>query len=214
VSALVIFDLDGTLADSKDDLCVSVNYVRGEFGLEPLDPSEIALMIGNGARHLIERALADSGTGHSVDDGLDLFLRYYREHMLDRTRLYPGVVETLDALAGSELAVLTNKPYRFSCRMLEGLGIYDRFSAVYGGNSFPRKKPDPVGIYQILEDTGADAGAAWMVGDSDVDVRTGRAAGIRSCGVTYGYAPHTFADHPPDHVIDTLRELPDLIAAG
>ena len=207
---LLIFDLDGTLADSKKDLCASVNYVRGEFRLDPLTEGEIASMIGDGAPALIQKALAGA-LPVSVEDGLRLFLEYYREHMLDQTSLYPGVRSTLDALDGCTMAVLTNKPYRFSCRMLEGLGIYDRFSAVYGGNSFDQKKPHPVGVIRILEDTESGAESTWMIGDSGVDVRAGRSAGVLTCGVTYGYAAHTFEADPPDHLIDEFAELAELV---
>jgi phosphoglycolate phosphatase len=211
---LVIFDLDGTLADSKTDLCTSVNYVRREFELAPLEESQIASMIGDGATALIRRVLDQAGPGNSIEEGLGMFLEYYRDHMLDETHLYPGVLATLDALDDCTLAVLTNKPYRFSCRMLDGLGVYDRFSAVYGGNSFDQKKPHPVGIIRILADTEAERSATWMVGDSAVDVKTGRAAGVRTCGVTYGYAPHTFEHHPPDHLIDEFAQLPNLVRNG
>lgn len=207
---LVIFDLDGTLADTRSDLCASVNYVRLEHGLAPIEERTIGVMIGDGAAALVARAL-DGAENVDPRDALRMFLDYYREHMLDETRLYPGVVRTLDALGDCDLAVLTNKPYRFSCRMLKGLGIYRRFSAVYGGNSFARKKPDPTGIVQILSDTRAEPGRTWMVGDSAVDVRTGQAAGVRTCGVTYGYAPHTFDAHPPDYLIDEFTELPRLV---
>ena len=149
-----------------------------------------------------------------VERGLRMFLDYYRDHMLDESRLYPGVGETLEILSGAKLAVLTNKPYRFSCLMLERLGIYDRFEAVYGGNSFEQKKPDPVGIFQILSDTEGERESTWMVGDSSVDVRTGRNVGVRTCGVTYGYAPESFQADPPDHSIDTFSELPALVTGG
>ncbi len=207
---LVIFDLDGTLADSKRDLCASVNRVRSEFGMGPLGDDTIAAMVGDGVAALIARALAGASNG-DAKAGVPMFLAHYRDHMLDETCLYPGVEAVLDALADCPLAVLTNKPYRFSCRMLEGLGVYDRFAVVYGGNSLPRKKPDPMGILRIIDDTGADRASTWMVGDSAVDVLAGRAAGVRTCGVTYGYAAHTFASHPPDRRIDAFSELPGVV---
>ena len=171
----------------------------------------IAGLIGDGAAALVRRALENKVSEADLDRGLTMFLNYYSEHMLDESDLYPGVRETLVALEDAKLAVLTNKPYRFTCRMLEGLGIYDRFEAVYGGNSFEQKKPDPVGILQILSDTEGSKNSTWMVGDSSVDVKTGRNAGVRTCGVTYGYAPESFRADPPDHFIDTFSELPDLV---
>ena len=208
--SLIILDLDGTLVDSKADLCRSVNHVREHFGLDAMGEDSITSLIGNGAARLIEGAL-EGAPEQDVGRGLELFLEYYREHMLDESRLYPGVRETLAELSDANLAVLTNKPYRFSQLMLQRLGIYECFHAVYGGNSFNRKKPDPVGVLQLLSETEADRAATWMVGDSSVDVQTGRNAGVRTCGVSYGYAPDTFVEYPPDHVIDAFHLLPDIV---
>lgn len=210
---MLIFDLDGTLVDSKQDLTASVNYVRRKFDLPVLTEEEIARFIGDGALMLIRRALGTMATEPNVQAGLQMFLSYYRAHMLDKTVLYPGVRETLERLSDCKLAVLTNKPVHFSCAMLDGLGIYRYFSAVYGGNSFPQKKPDPVGIYQILSDTRGQPEKTWMVGDSAVDVITGRNAGVTTCGVTYGYATETFRDAPPDYLIDRFSELEGLVHA-
>lgn len=209
--SVLIFDLDGTLVDSKKDLTASVNHVRQQFDLPILTEDEIARFIGNGALMLIRRALGHKATEENVQTGLQMFLSYYRAHMLDCTTLYPGVRETLDRLTDCRLAVLTNKPVHFSCAMLDGLGIYKHFSAVYGGNSFDQKKPDPVGIYQILSDTKGHREKTWMIGDSAVDVLTGRNAGVSTCGVTYGYATETFKDVPPDYLIDNFPDLEALV---
>ncbi len=208
---MLIFDLDGTLVDSKKDLASSVNHVRLSFGFPQLTEREIAGYIGDGAQMLIRRALGPEISDADVQSGLQLFLSYYKEHMLDQSVLYPGVVETLESLRDFSLAVLTNKPIRFSRMMLEGLGILNSFSAVYGGNSFERKKPDPVGIFQILADTGGHAGNTWMIGDSAVDVQTGRNAGVKTCGVSWGYATETFKRTPPDAVIDRFEQLEMLV---
>jgi len=211
VRPVLIFDLDGTLVDSKKDLTASVNYIRTRFDLPVLTEEEIARFIGNGALMLIRRALDIKATEDNVQAGLQMFLSYYRAHMLDTTALYPGVRDTLDKLSDCKLAVLTNKPVHFSCAMLDGLGIYRHFAAVYGGNSFDHKKPDPVGIYQILSDTKGQREKTWMIGDSAVDVLTGRNAGVMTCGVTYGYATETFKDAPPDFLIETFPELEHLV---
>ena len=165
---VLIFDLDGTLVDSKKDLTASVNYIRQEFDLHILPEEEIAGFIGQGALMLIRRALGATATETNVQEGLQMFLSYYRTHMLDNTELYPGVRETLDKFDDCNLAVLTNKPFHFSCALLDGLGIYDRFAAVYGGNSFDQKKPDPVGVYRILSDTKGQREKTWMIGDSEI----------------------------------------------
>jgi phosphoglycolate phosphatase len=211
VRPVLIFDLDGTLVDSKKDLTASVNYIRTRFDLPVLTEEGIARFIGNGALMLIRRALDTKATEDNVQTGLQMFLSYYRAHMLDTTALYPGVRETLDKLNDCKLAVLTNKPVHFSCAMLDGLGIYRHFTAVYGGNSFDHKKPDPVGIYQILSDTKGQREKTWMIGDSAVDVLTGRNAGVLTCGVTYGYATETFKDAQPDFLIETFPELEHLV---
>lgn len=207
---LLIFDLDGTLVDSKKDLTASVNHVRIQYHLPILDEEQIAAFIGNGAQMLIRRALGNSLSEEELKNAVHMFLSYYRAHMLDRSVLYPGVRETLDRLQYCRLAVLTNKPVHFSCSMLVGLGIYRYFSAVYGGNSFENKKPDPVGIFQILSDTRSRRERTVMIGDSSVDVLTGRNAGVKTCGVTYGYAAETFREFPPDFQIDHFQDLLDI----
>jgi phosphoglycolate phosphatase len=214
VKPVLIFDLDGTLVDSKKDLTASVNHVRAKFELTALSEEQIAGLIGGGAQDLIRKALGPDVPESELQPSLRLFLTYYRAHMLDRTVLYPGVRETLDRLQDFRLAVLTNKPVHFSCSMLDGLGIYRYFSAVYGGNSFENKKPNPVGIFQILSDTRGHREKTWMIGDSSVDVLTGRNAGVITCGVTYGYAPETFQANPPDYEIDRFSELEGLVRNG
>jgi phosphoglycolate phosphatase len=148
-----------------------------------------------------------------VAKALDYFLGYYRDHMLDHTRLYPGARETLDLFRdrGIAMAVLTNKPVRFSEGIIEGLGLAGHFHRVYGGNSFAEKKPHPVGIETLVAETGAARSGTVMVGDSAVDVLTARAAGVMACGVTFGFQPESFAEAAPDVLIDDLRELSGLV---
>jgi len=209
---LLVFDLDGTLVDSQRDLTEAVNATRVWMGLTPLPQESVSRYVGNGAPILIQRALPDAGE-EDWSIGLKYFLEYYREHMLASTTLYPGVREALDQLheAGTPLAVLTNKPVRFSVQMLEGLGLDLHFFRVYGGNSFPEKKPHPLGLNALIAESCAERGGTIMVGDSAVDVETARNAGVRACGVRWGFQPETFAAWPPDFLIDDLRELADRI---
>ena len=210
---LLIFDLDGTLIDSQRDLVNSVNAARGHLGLGPLEDKLIHSYVGNGAPVLIRRALGPEAPQADVDKALEFFLRFYHEHMLDYTRLYPGVREALDQLfeAGHRLAVLTNKPWRISEAIVDGLGLKAHFQRVYGGNSFAEKKPHPVGIDTLMAELNSARGATIMVGDSSVDIRTARNARVMACGVTYGFQPETLKSDPPDLLIDNMTELADYV---
>ena len=208
---LLVFDLDGTLVDSKQDLALSVNAMRMEMGLDPLPLDLIASYVGHGVTLLVRRSLGSLATSENVERGLAFFLDYYRDHMLDHTGPYPGVTEALEELAGHKMAVLTNKPVNFSREMLTRLGYGSFFAYIYGSNSFPQKKPDPMGLHKLMEDLQTPARQTVMVGDSDTDILTGRNAGVWTCGVTYGFGAHTLAKVSPDLVIDDLRELPPLL---
>jgi phosphoglycolate phosphatase len=235
---LIVFDLDGTLIDSKDDLALSVNLMRAEMGLAPLEYELIASYVGQGVGVLVRRVLGN-GKPETVPDvdaerGVEIFLRTYRLHMLDHTVTYDGVREALAALVDRQssespksvtpgktvprsLAVLTNKPVNFSRAILVGLGIAPYFAFVYGGNSpelNQQKKPHPVGVLKLMGETGATADQTLIVGDSDTDVLTGRNAGVWTCGVTYGIGSHTLVTTPPDVLLDDLRELPPLLGLG
>src|SRR4029079_7751094 len=152
---LLIFDLDGTLIDSKLDLAHAVNAARAHMGLGPIENEIVYSYVGNGAAVLIRSALGPDASQSEVQRALDYFLAYYREHMLDYTVLYPGVRESLERLDNGQrrLAVLTNKPVRISGDILEGLGVGRHFFRVYGGNSFEQKKPHPIGVETLLRET-------------------------------------------------------------
>ena len=212
---LLIFDLDGTLIDSKIDLVHSVNAARGLMKLPPISEELVSSYVGNGAPVLMRRALGPEASEADVQRALEYFLGYYREHMLDNTRLYPGVKDALDRLhkAGSKMAVLTNKPVRISRELVNRIGLGDHFFQVYGGNSFEQKKPDPIGVEALLRESGIARERAVMVGDSGVDIRTARNANIRACGVTYGFQPEGFVQDPPDIVVDNMNELVDYVLA-
>jgi phosphoglycolate phosphatase len=208
---LLVFDLDGTLVDSELDLANSVNATLEKIGRMPLSVELIASYIGQGVTVLISRALGADKTPELIERATEIFLEHYRAHMLDNTATYPGVREALAELNGHRMAVLTNKPVRFSLEMLTGLGLADRFLRIYGGNSFENKKPDPIGLYRLMEETEVPAERTLMIGDSISDVLAGRNAGAWTCGVNYGFGAPTLDETPPDIRIDDLRELPKLL---
>jgi phosphoglycolate phosphatase len=203
----LIFDLDGTLIDSKKDLAFSVNATLEHLGKPLLPHEQIFGYVGNGAPRLIEQALGLGATTEECRLGLEYFLAYYWKHMLDYTVTYPGVREALAALEDMPMAVLTNKPVRFSQNILEGLGLAGYFKYVYGGNSFATKKPHPEGMAVLLRDFQVASKEAMLVGDSEVDVQTARNAGTWVCGVTYGLGAERLAANPPDILVDSLVEL-------
>jgi phosphoglycolate phosphatase len=207
---LLIFDLDGTLIDSKLDLAHAVNATRRHLGMSDLPHELVYSYVGNGAPVLMRRAIGPDADEEMVTQALAFFLAYYADHMLDYTTVYPGVTETLDALlaSGKQMAVLTNKPVRMSKAIVGGLGLSKHFFQIYGGNSFEQKKPHPIGIETLMSEAGADAAHAIMIGDSAVDIQTARNAGIKACGVTYGFQPETLTTPRPDFLIDRFEDLP------
>ena len=207
----LIFDLDGTLIDSKQDLIRSVNAMLEEMGREKLHEDTISGYIGHGAPKLVARALGNGAAEKEREQALRFFLAHYEAHKLDSTRPYPGVAEALEELREFPMAVLTNKPVRVSRRIVEGLGLEKYFRAVYGGNSFDTKKPDPLGARKILEELGAAAGETMLVGDSEVDVQTARNAGTLAAAVNYGFGTHDRAAYPADLYLDRLTDLTVLL---
>jgi phosphoglycolate phosphatase len=212
---LLIFDLDGTLIDSRLDLIHSVNAMLRHLGRTDLPGDVIASYVGDGAPTLIRRALGDPRDETVIKAGLEHFLTYYRAHKLDHTHVYDGIKDMLAVLHNSngirrQMAVLSNKPVIPSRAIVEALGLAGFFTHIYGGNSFSTKKPDPKGAQTILKETRMRPEETLMVGDSSVDVITGRNAGLWTCGVTYGFAPHTLCEAPPDVTIDKPHELAEL----
>jgi phosphoglycolate phosphatase len=213
---LLVFDLDGTLIDSRIDLCNSVNATLAHFGKPELPEAVISSYIGDGASLLVRRAFGDpEGDIHDeeyVAEALTFFLNYYRIHKLDHTFLYPGVLESLKAIRTAYpemlMAVLTNKPVNPSRDICSHFGLSRFFFQNYGGNSFHTKKPDPHGLLSLISEAGAIAGRviasseAIMIGDTDVDVLTARNSGAGSIGCTFGLKPRSLADVPPDYLAD------------
>jgi len=206
---LLVFDLDGTLVDSLADIAGAANATLGRLapGVTPLSREDVRAFVGEGARQLVERCLAARDLSHSADEVLPLYLDTYRTGLLVETRLYPGVAEALDALGGRTLAVLTNKPGDLSRAILQGLGVAGRFARIWGGGDVPAKKPDPAGLLALAAALGARPEETALVGDSAVDVRTGRAAAVMTVGVTYGFDPEGLSRERPDRLIDDLRHL-------
>ena len=223
---LLVFDLDGTLIDSAQDLCNSVNAALGQFGLGALPDPAIASFVGNGAPMLMRRSLALAGgvAPDEVNENLlaeayAFFLNYYREHKLDFTYAYEGVLEALAALRDLHntpggapggtprtMAVLTNKPVRPARGICEGLGMADYFLHIYGGDSFAVKKPDPLGLRALMEEAGAGPEETVMIGDSKVDVETARNAGAWSIGCAFGFGPQNLMETRPDVLVDRAAD--------
>ena len=210
---LLIFDLDGTLIDSRLDLIHSVNAMLRRLGRRELPGDVIASYVGDGAPMLVRRALGDPEDQELVQSAVDYFMAYYREHKLDHTHVYGGVRETLRALHqgangnSRKMAVLSNKPVGPSRVIVDALGMKDFFFEVYGGNSFATKKPDPLGAKKLMGQAGCGPSETVMIGDSSNDVLTARNAGLWSIGVTYGFAPQSLDLTPPDILVDHPEEL-------
>jgi phosphoglycolate phosphatase len=208
---LVVFDLDGTLADTKKDLALSVNAMREHMGFGPLPLEVVTSYVGQGVTVLVKRTLGDKAPDGNVEKGLAFFLDYYGRHLLDNTVAYPGVREALEELGNRKLAILTNKPTHFSRAIISGLGLAPYFLEIYGGDSFPLKKPDPMGIKTLMSHLSIPTEKTLMVGDSETDVLTGHNAGVWTCGVTYGFGTQALEEAGPDLLLQDLRDLPPIL---
>src|ERR1700677_816006 len=211
---LIVFDLDGTLIDSRIDLCNSVNATLTHLNKPELPEAVIASYIGDGVSMLVRRSLGDpEGDSHDeqyVAEAITFFLNYYRIHKLDYTYVYPGVLESLEAIHTTHpeilMAVLTNKPVRPSRDICDHFDLSRFFFQNYGGNSFHTKKPDPHGLQTLIAEASSIAGITIipaetvMIGDTDTDILTARSCGTNSIGCTFGLKPHSLADAPPDHL--------------
>jgi phosphoglycolate phosphatase len=197
---LLVFDLDGTLCGSAPDISAALQRALVRMGRAPISHEAVVVAIGGGVRNLIERT-----TAPPIEPVAQAFMEEYAAHLLDETKLYPGVAETLAALPGRKI-VLSNKPEKLSKRVVEGLAIARHFEAVYGGDSFPTRKPD-VECFRLAT---RGARSVLMIGDSGVDVQTARNAGIPICAVTYGYSKPGDLDGA-DHRIDRFDQLLDLL---
>ncbi len=204
---LVMFDLDGTLADTGRDLANSVNHVRFRFDLEPVENQLIYGQVGRGVEYLM-RSFLPERCQDRFKDAVGLFLQYYENHLLDTTALYPHVEETLEYFRRKKRVVISNKLYRLTVALLRGLGIDACFDAILGGDSARQKKPDPEPLKQVLATFGVSPLKALMVGDGDTDIQAGKGAGVHTCGVTYGLGDRDeLIAAAPDLLLEDLSQL-------
>jgi phosphoglycolate phosphatase len=217
---LLVFDLDGTLIDSRQDLVNSVNAMLNHLGRPHLPDDVIASHIGDGAGMLVRRSLEHPEDESYVESALTFFLDYYRVHKLDYTRAYPGVLESLEALKIGpdgglrKMAVLTNKPVNPSRAICDALGLSPYFFQIYGGNSFATKKPDPEGLKALIREAQVDPFETVMIGDSEIDVRTARSAGAWALGCRFGLAPLGLEAAEPDCLVDSASDWTEALDAA
>jgi phosphoglycolate phosphatase len=206
----IIFDLDGTLIDSRADLALAVNLTRAELGLPALPQAQVVGYVGEGVRKLLSRAIPE--LPGRLEDALAINQRHYRAHLLDRTVLYPGVAAALETFRqrGARLMVVTNKPRAFTDLILDGLGIAGCMAAVVGGGDCPGLKPDPAPLLMALEQGGGAADGAWIAGDNFTDLEAGRRAGVRRCFCRYGFGDP--GRESWDLAVDDLTELAAFLA--
>jgi 2-phosphoglycolate phosphatase len=204
---LIMFDLDGTLADTGRDLADAVNYTRAHFELPALPDAFVYSKVGRGVEYLLKHSLPEQGAEHFLEV-MRVFLERYESHLLDATVLYPNVLETLEHFATKKRVVVSNKVHRFTVEILRGLGIEKQFDAILGGDSAAEKKPHPALLHHVLSRFDILGTKAVIVGDGDTDVEAGKRAGVLTCGVTYGlgHREHLLAAQP-DFMIDDLGEL-------
>ncbi len=207
---LFIYDLDGTLIDSAEDITHAVNHMLTELKLPNRSKEEVRGFIGEGVQSLIKRSLGEEHQT-KAERGFQILKTYYREHLLDHTKLYPDVQQALQHFHAKKQVVVTNKPEDFSTRILEGLRIRSFFQKVIGGDSMHTKKPSPESIFHILKEFSIIPDRAVIVGDSLIDIETGRNAKITTCAVTYGLVDaKIMRTSGADFVIDRFRELVEL----
>ena len=205
---LIMFDLDGTLANTGHDLADAVNYTRSEFDLAALPDDLVYAHVGRGVEYLLRHALPEENPGHFAEV-MRVFLQRYEHHLLDKTVLYPSVDHVLNHFHNKKRVVVSNKVHRFSVAVLRGLGIEQQFDAILGGDSAADKKPHPALLNAVLHRFNVPGAKAVMVGDSETDIEAGRRAGVITCGVTYGLGNKgALIEAKPDFLIDDLDELP------
>jgi phosphoglycolate phosphatase len=210
---IAVFDLDGTLVDTAPDLVDTLNVMLTREGIPPVAYDAARMLIGGGVRPMLERALAEQGRVFATKDMDDLFgafLTHYAEHIADRSRPFPGVERALDALAarGYVLAVCTNKLEWLSLRLLDALGLTQRFTAICGQDTFDLKKPHPDMLRKTVAAAGGDIARTVMIGDSATDIRLAQAAQVPVVAVDFGYTEMPVATFKPDRIVSHYDGLP------
>lgn len=205
----LLFDLDGTLVDSVPDLTLSLNLLRAELDCSPLLESQVAQMVGDGVGALVKRAL---GAGIYQPLHVDRFMQFYAEHLLDHTICYPGIEELLNCHSADKMAIVTNKPYQFTIKLLDGLNLTRHFKVIVGGDSYAEKKPHPLPVIKALAGLGAVPKQAVMIGDHHTDLYSGREAGTATCFCAYGmgHSDGLTSDFYAEHSTDLLRLFPGI----
>jgi len=205
---LVMFDLDGTLADTGRDLADAVNFTRAHYKLAMLADPAVLVHVGHGVEHLLRHAIPEESADHFAEL-LRIFLERYESHLLDATVLYPAVCETLDYFREKRRAVVSNKMHRLTVAVLRGLGIERCFDIILGGDSAAQKKPHPALLQEALARFRVPPKRALMIGDGSIDIQAGKQAGVLTCGVTYGLVhKEEVIAAKPDFVVHHLSEIP------
>lgn len=207
---LIIYDLDGTLIDSSGDITNAINYAIAPYGVPLITVGETISMVGEGVSRLMERVIAKEGLSADKDFLVDRFVEYYSAHIIDTTTIYPGVKETLEKLNRYKKAVISNKRETLSIRILEKLDLAKFFDVIVGSDSTPERKPSPVPVQYVLSRFGVKPDEAVIVGDSNYDIDAGKAAGIRTIAVTYGYRTLDFL-RGADFIIKSMPELVPIV---
>ncbi|MDI6801462.1 MAG: HAD-IA family hydrolase [Thermodesulfovibrionales bacterium] len=207
---LIIFDLDGTLVDSSIDICNAINYAIKPYGVQPITVQETISLVGEGITRLMEKVIEREGISADRDELTERFLKYYSSHLIDNTTVYPGVIETLKKLNNHKKAVISNKREVLSIRTLDELGILEYLDLVVGSDTMAERKPSPVPLQYAMEKLGAAPDETVIVGDSNFDIEAGKAAGIKTVAVTYGYRPLDLLKGA-DFIIDRMDALIDIL---
>jgi 2-phosphoglycolate phosphatase len=208
----IVFDLDGTLADTREDIAAACNHALVSLGRAPRPVLDIAAFVGDGARKLVSRAFELPESDPVLERALAVFSAYYESHAAVHARWMPGAREALDACSGLPLAVATNKPRSATIPLLEALSMTQLFRVVFAGGDGPLK-PDPQAIHAALGPLSVDAADAWVIGDGPQDIGAGRSAGSFTVGVLGGFAPErALRASEPDHLLKSLHDLPALLA--